>query len=118
MIDANEDQSRAANELAAEISARRALKARLAADGASAGAREGGTLSALPAAPSPVAHETAAAPSAAVVVNEEPGAGRQPAEASSFPTQLLLAAVLVAVLVCVWVVERRSMRSVKEVEDA
>ena len=103
MIDANEDQVRAANERAAERAARRAARQE------QAGRPVAGTLAALPSAPRPAP----AAPSAVAelaVPAEAPLSGSAPADGAFGLSQILIAALVVVVLFCVWVAERRSRR--------
>ena len=116
MIDADEDQDRAANELAEVRQERRAERARLAAGGKRTNMR--GTLSALPSAPKP-AQPSAPVEATALVVAEAHGA-TDGAPVSSMPSTLMqfaVAAALVAVLIAVWVVERRSAARDREDGD-
>ena len=108
MIDADEDQNRTANELAEAKREMRANKARLVAGGGVSRGRQRGTLSALPSAPvsAPVKDVVQVEPVA--LVKPDINAAPSTPVHDSMGVQLVVAAVLVAVLMAVWVVERRS----------
>ncbi len=108
MVDAEEDRERTANDLAEAKREMRANKARLAVGDVVRTAKRG-TLSSLPAAPvaAPVAVPQDGAGLVPAVVADPPAQSSGFVPATSF-TQLMLATALVAVLIVVWIVERRS----------
>lgn len=117
MVDAVEDLERTAGDLADAKRTMRSNKARLSVGaGISARPRQG-TLSTLPAAPGKGVSVAPASQEGHSVLNAPPS---QPSPdggfvpATSF-VQLLVAAALVAVLVAVWIAERRSAS--KDLED-
>ena len=103
MNDANEDPVRAANDRAEEFAARRAERK------AQVGRRTVGSLATLPSAPKPAA-VTLPAPAAEIIQAEAPAPVSLPDAGKSGLTQIVIAAVIVAVLFFVWVAERRSRR--------
>ena len=110
MIDPDVDPERAANARSEELSARRAHRRALLAAGEPPQGRKVGHLAALPPAP-PTAD---AGTLTETVAETAPAKDNAPTENTSIvlgsPTQLLAAAALVAVLLVVWFVERRSVR--------
>lgn len=117
MIDADEDRERISNELADAKREMRANKARLVAGGDRTAPARRGTLTALPAAPKPAQTVASVGTVAAVDVAPQNGAGEAGFVPSCSFTQLLVAAALVAVLVAVWIVERRSSVADREAQD-
>ena len=111
MIDPDVDPERAANARAEEFAARRARRRALLATGEPPQGRNVGHLAALPSAPPAAANTGTLTETVAVTA---PVKDDGPTENASIvfgsATQLIAAAVLVAVLLVAWFVERRSAR--------
>ena len=115
MIDADEDQDRTANELAEAKREMRANKARLVAEGGVPRSRQRGTLSTLPSAPVSAPVKDVVQVEAAAFVKPVPDAAPSVPAHSSMGVQFVVAVALVAVLIAVWIVERRS--AARDTED-
>lgn len=116
MIDPDVDPERAANTRAEEFAARRARRRALLATGEPPQGRNVGHLVTLPSAPPSTDAGTL---TETVAVTAPATDGAPPENASAVfgsATQLIAAAVLVAVLLVAWFVERRSARKVEEVD--
>ena len=117
MIDPDVDPDRAANARAEELAARRARRRAILAAGEPPQGRKVGHLAALPSAP-PAANVGTLTETVAVDATPPDDVAPTGKASSAFggTTQMFAAAVLVAVLLVAWFVERRSARKVKEVE--
>ena len=117
MIDPDVDPERAANTRAEEFAARRARRRALLATGEPPQGRNVGHLVALPSAPPSADAGTL---TETVAVESVPPDNVAPAENAAVvfgsTTQLIAAAVLVAVLLAAWFAERRSARKGEEVD--
>ena len=113
MIDPDVDPDRAANARAEELAARRARRRAMLAAGEPPQGRKVGHLAALPAADRGTLTET-------VAVDATPPDDVAPTGKASSAfggtTQMFAAAVLVAVLIVAWFLERRSAHKVEEVD--
>ena len=117
MIDPDVDPDRAANARAEELAARRARRRAMLATGEPPQGRQVGHLAALPSAP-PAADRGTLTETVAVDATPPDDVTPTGKASSAFggTTQLLAAAVLVAVLLVAWFLERRSAHKVEEVD--
>ena len=110
MIDPDVDPDRAANARAEEFAARRVRRRALLAAGEPPQRRKVGHLAALPSAPSAADVGTLAETVAVIAPVKDDGPTENASIVFGSATQLLAAAVLVAVLLVAWFVERHSAR--------
>ena len=116
MIDPDVDPDRAANARAEELAVRRARRRAMLAAGQPPQGRPVGHLAALPSAP-PAADRGTLTETVAVTAPAKDNAPAESAPAVFGGTnQMFAAAVLVAVLIVAWFVERRSAHKVEEVD--
>jgi hypothetical protein len=116
MIDPDVDPDRAANARAEERAARRARRRAILAAGEPPQGRKVGHLAALPSVP-PAANVGTLTETVAVTATAKDNAPAGNASAAfGGTTQMFAAAVLVAVLIVAWFVERRSAHKVEEVD--
>ena len=118
MIDPDVDPDRAANARAEELAARRARRRAILAAGEPPQGRKVGHLAALPSAP-PAAADVGTLTETVAVDATPPDDVAPTGKASSAfggTTQMFAAAVLVAVLIVAWFLERRSAHKVEEVD--
>ncbi len=117
MIDPDVDPDRAANERAEEFAARRARRRAILATGKPSSRRNIGNLATMASAPPPSADVGTLTETVAVTApakDSAPTGDASPVFGST--TQMFAAAVLVAVLLVAWFLERRSAHKVEEVD--
>ena len=118
MIDPDVDPDRAANARAEELAARRARRRAILAAGEPPQGRKVGHLAALPSAPPAPADVGTLTETVAVDATPPDDVAPTGKASSAFggTTQMFAAAVLVAVLIVAWFLERRSAHKVEEVD--
>ena len=118
MIDPDVDPERAANARSEEFAARRARRRAILATGKPSPKRNIGHLATMASAPPPAANVGTLTETVAVDATPPDDVAPTGKASSAFggTTQMFAAAVLVAVLIVAWFLERRSAHKVEEVD--